>query len=62
MWVSGLLIIEAPLDAEFGLESPQATLAVAHGLSCSVAYGILLEQGSNPCPLHLQVDFLTLNH
>ena len=26
--------------------------AVAHGPSCSVACGILPDQGSNPCPLH----------
>ena len=30
--------------------------SVAHGLSCSVACGIFLDQGSNPCPLHWQVD------
>ena len=29
---------------------------VAHGLSCSVACGILPDQGSNPCPLHWQAD------
>ena len=25
---------------------------VAHGLSCSTACGIFLDQGANPCPLH----------
>ena len=29
---------------------------VAHGLSCSMARGIFLDQGSNPCPLHWQAD------
>ena len=29
---------------------------VGHGLSCPTACGIFPEQGSNPCPLHWQVD------
>ena len=29
---------------------------VVHGLSCSIAYRIFLDQGSNLCPLHWQVD------
>ena len=28
------------------------SVAVVHGLSCSMAYGIFPDQGSNPCPLH----------
>ena len=32
------------------------SVVVAHGLSCSAACGIFLDQGSNPCPLHWQVD------
>ena len=28
----------------------------AHGLSCPAACGIFPDQGSNPCPLHWQVD------
>ena len=28
------------------------SVVVAHGPSCSVACGILPDQGSNPCPLH----------
>ena len=35
---------------------------MAHGLSCSVEGGILLDQGSNPCPLHWQADSLPLSH
>ena len=29
---------------------------MAHGLNCSAACGIFLNQGSNPCSLHWQVD------
>ena len=29
---------------------------VVHGLSCSPAYEIFLDQGLNPCPLYWQVD------
>ena len=36
--------------------------AVAHGPSCSVACGILPDQGSNPCPLHWQADSQPLRH
>ena len=32
------------------------SVVVAHGLSCSVACGIFLDQGSNLCPLHWQAD------
>ena len=32
------------------------------GLSCSVIYGILSDQRSNPCLLHWQVDSLPLSH
>ena len=38
------------------------SIIVAHGLSCSVAYGIFLEQGSNSCLLHWQEDSLPLSH
>ena len=33
-----------------------------HGLSCSVARGIFLDQGSNLCLLHWQADSLPLSH
>ena len=33
----------------------QASVVVAHRLSCSIACGIFLEQGLNLCPLHWQV-------
>ena len=38
------------------------SVVVAHGLSCSVACGIFLDQGSNPCPLHWQADSQPLHH
>ena len=36
--------------------------AVAHGPSCSAACGIFPDQGSNPHPLHWQVDSQPLRH
>ena len=36
--------------------------AHTHGLSRSMAFGILPDQGSNPCILHWQVDSLPLSH
>ena len=42
--------------------SGAGSVAVAQGLSCSPARGIFLDQGSNPCLLHWQVDFSTLSH
>ena len=44
-----------------GLQSA-GSVVVVHGLSCSVACGIFLDQGSNPCPLHWQVDSYPLRH
>ena len=35
---------------------------MAHRLSCSAASRIFLDQGSNLCLLHWQVDFLLLRH
>ena len=37
-------------------------VVVAHGLSCSMACGIFLDQGSHPHLLHWQVDSLPLSH
>ena len=34
----------------------RASVIVAHGLNCYKACGIFPDQGSNPCPLHWQVD------
>ena len=38
-----------------GLQS-SGPAVVAQGPSCSTACGVLPDQGSNPCPLHLQAD------
>ena len=38
------------------------SIVVVHGLSRSAASGIFLDQGSNLCPLHWQVDALPLHH
>ena len=49
--VCRLLIVVAFLVAEHGLSGMQASVVVtpqAHGLSCSMACGIFLDQGSNP--------------
>ena len=35
---------------------------MAHGLSCSVACGIISDQGLNLCPLHWQVESNPLYH
>ena len=32
------------------------SLVAAHGPRCFAAYGVFLDQGSNPCPLHWQTD------
>ena len=44
-----------------GLES-LCSVVGAHGVSCSVACGIFLDQGSNTCLLNWQVDSLPLSH
>ena len=54
--VHGLLTVAASLVVEHRLESMQASAVVAHGLSCSLACGIFLGQGSNLCSLHWQAD------
>ena len=48
--VGGLLIAVASLVAARG------SVVVALRLSCPVAHGIFLDQGSNPSPLHQPVD------
>ena len=47
-----------------GAQAPdaQAQQLMAHGPSRSAARGILPDQGSNPCPLHWQVDPQPLRH
>ena len=50
--------LEAEVPALWGAGSA----AVAHGVCCSTARGIFLDQGSNPCLLHWQVDSSPLSH
>ena len=39
-----------------------SSIVTAHGLSCSTACGIFLDQGSNQCLLYWQADPLSLSH
>ena len=41
-----------------GLLGAPGSIVVVQGFSCLAACGILLDQGSNPCILHWQVDSL----
>ena len=59
--VRGLLIAVVSLVAKLGFRregfsSCGSQALGAHGLICSTACGIFLDQGSNPCPLHWQAD------
>ena len=49
---------QASVVAAHGLQQlwHVGSVVVAHGLSCSMACGIFLDQGSNPCSLHWQAD------
>ena len=72
--VHGLLIAVACLVAERGLQGTQASVVVAprlysggsevvaHKFSCSGAFRIFLDRGSNLCLLHWQADTLPLSH
>ena len=57
----GPLTIAAYLVAEHNSRRA-GSVVVAHGPSCSTAYGIVPDQGSNPCPLHWQADSQPLRH
>ena len=71
---SGLLIALASLAGEHRLSGAQASVVVAlrlqrigsvvvaHGLRCSKASGIFLDQGWHSCLLHWQVGSLPLSH
>ena len=50
------LLIVVPSFCRVWALGEQASVVVAHRLSCPMAYGTLPEQGSNPYPLHWQVD------
>ena len=55
------LSLSRPLVAEHSSRRA-GSVVVVHGLSCSTACGIFLDQGSNPCPLHWQADSQPLRH
>ena len=38
------------------------SVVVAHRFSCHLACGMFLDQRSNPCVMHWQVDFYPLSH
>ena len=59
--VRGSLTIVASLLQSTGSRRAGSAI-VAHGPSCSGACGIFPDQGSNPCPLHWQVDSQPLRH
>ena len=57
-WLWGTWASGAAVPGLWGTGS----VVAAHGLSCSMACGILLDQGWNPCLLHWQVDSLPPSH
>ena len=57
-----LLIVVTSLVRQHGPQSVQASVVVAHWLSCPVTYGVFLDQGSSLCPLHWQGDSQPLDH
>ena len=61
--VHGLQYLQlvGPVAMAPGLQST-GSVVVRHGLICSSACGISLDQGSNPCPLNQQADSLPLSH
>ena len=59
--VCGPLIIAASLVAEHRLQTRRLSNCGSRP-SCSVACGILPDQGSNPRPLHWQADSQPLRH
>ena len=56
------LSLSRPVLLQSTGSSHAGSVVVAHGPSCSVACGILPDQGSNPCPLHWQADSQPLCH
>ena len=56
------LSLSRPLSLPSTGSRRAGSVVVPHGLSYSVACGILPDQGSNPCPLHWQADSQPLCH
>lgn len=60
---TGLFIAEAFLAAEPWALGDRASVVVALGLCCSVAYGIFVaEQGTNQCPRDCKAESYPLDH
>ena len=55
LWHIGSVVADSRLQST-------GSVIMAYGLSCSTASGIFLDQGSNLCHLHWQVDLLPLSH
>ena len=60
--VLGFLIAMASLVAKHRLLGAQASAVAAHRLSCSMAWGLFPDQGSNPRPLCWQEASQPLDH
>ena len=56
------LSLSRPLLLRSTSSKRAGSVIVAHGPSCSAAYGIFPGQGLNPCPLHWQADSQPLRH
>ena len=54
---AGLWGVRASVVSHVG--SGSGAIFAAQALSCSAAGGVVLDQGSNPCPLHWQADSTT---
>ena len=54
--------VRASHSGVFSFGGTRASVVVACGLSCSTAYGIFPDQGTNLCPRHGQVDSQPLGH
>ena len=56
------LSLSRPLLLQSASSRRTGSVVVAHGPSCSAAFGIFPDQDSNPCPLHWQADSQPLRH
>ena len=61
-WRPLFIAVRGPLLLRSTGSRRAGSVVVAHGLSCSAACGIFLDQGSNPCALHRQADPQPLRH
>ena len=55
--LQGLLLLQRTGSRYTGFSIAARGLScLVHGVTCHMAWGIFLDQGSNPCPLHWQAD------